>query len=250
MLYKEWTTVRTKFLIWLVIYVGGAATFLVLRSKGAIPASNDIFQIWASTSLAITLVVAALGGIDVVAEEKASGTLSFLLTRPISRTRIYATKVSLNLATLAMSFVPVSLIMLLIDQLYPARIQQVWSEVQPCGEDQWCTIVHFEEGYTLHSTAIAGGLTTVVLLLLIAAVVVCLSSLVSIFASNTLQAIFVSIPVLALFLVLTSADMYRSYEYYLNGSFSGQYAAYLLLIVAIGSLSFGAGLVAFKRKEF
>src|SRR5690349_7139796 len=129
MLYKEWITVRFKFWLWLALYglLGLLSVTLLSPTRYYVAASSDyipspLFSIWISVSTLVTIFAAILGGVDILAEELERGTLSFLLTRHITRIRIYTSKILLNVTGLAGSYILVSLIILLIDRFQPNPI--------------------------------------------------------------------------------------------------------------------------------
>ena len=109
MVYKEWLTVRYKMLLALVTY-----TLLGVLSVIAWTTAwkTSLMGIWLPVSLAGTCFMGALGGVDLISEEKDKGTISFLLTRPVSRARIYTTKIGLNVIGLASVYGLLTLIVL------------------------------------------------------------------------------------------------------------------------------------------
>jgi hypothetical protein len=246
MLYKEWTSVRTKFLIWLVLYAGVLGWYLVWRHQRLeLELNTDpIFLYWMQTSWSVTILVAALGGVDVVAGEKSSGTLSFIMTRPISRTRIYISKIGLNVATLAAVFIPINLVALADDQVQPTRILVI--ELVSNTMVRWNGIVY-------QSYDVVQGLELVGFTMLYGITIICLTSLVSIFAPNIMRAIFFTIPVLGIFIWFTSnmvMDTTPNYKDLMITWFGGMNLHNSLLLLLLAASFFGGGLVAFKRKEF
>jgi hypothetical protein len=249
MLYKEWTTVRTKFLLWVLIYAGALGLFFEERRYSSY--SEPMFQVWLGISYLLMAVVAALGGVDIIAEEKASSTLSFIMTRPISRARIYASKIGVNVAALAAACIPANLIVLVIDQLRPTPVAVYQMVNETCGRNEWCSAWR-QVGTEYQSTNALQSLGAIGLILLFGIGIICLSGLISIFAANTIRAIFFTIPALLLFVVLTVFLISCVSPYYLNNPIwvsSVNLATGLILIAIAGGLFYG-GLVLFKRKEF
>src|SRR6476659_3824558 len=101
MLYKEWRIIRIKFLIGTVIYIVGTSLFLFNRTGLVF---EPRFHSWLTINLWAMFIAGIFAGADMVAEEKANNTLSFLLIRPMSRARIYATKLSINMAAILTPF--------------------------------------------------------------------------------------------------------------------------------------------------
>jgi ABC-type transport system involved in multi-copper enzyme maturation permease subunit len=164
-------------------------------------------------------VAGVLGGVDIVAEEKANGTLSFLLTRPISRRQIYITKIGVNLAGILAPFLIGSLAVLGVDKV---------------------------------STNLADNLLMVSLVLLVGVTTTCLSGLISIFARNTLQSMLLG-------LVITGSliGSFFILESILSGLIwqiipPTLPAGFLLMVLLSGLAAgfFGAGISFFNRKEF
>jgi ABC-type transport system involved in multi-copper enzyme maturation permease subunit len=252
MLYKEWLTVRTKFLLWLIVYAGAMALFLYGRANHSY--TEPLFQSWLGIACLVMAVISALGGVDIIAEEKSSGTLSFVMTRPISRTRIYTSKIGVNVAALAAASIPANLIMLALDQFIPTPV--TWYETinVPCGEATMnCGFYGGFELTTLYqSTNALQSLAAIAVILMFGIGVICLSGFISIFATNTIRAIFFTIPALVLSVVfigflVTSINSY--YDYYPRW-FSGADGVPGLIIFTIAGGFFYAGLITFKRKEF
>ena len=108
MFYKEGLAVRYKMLFWFLVY--GITSSYVVIAKPSISGSSG--EAWISISLLVTVFVSASGGIDSIADEKQGNRLGFLLSRPISRSRIYLTKVGVNILGWAIVYFSVSFVTL------------------------------------------------------------------------------------------------------------------------------------------
>jgi ABC-type Na+ efflux pump permease subunit len=198
------------------------------------------------------VVVAALGGVDLVAEEKANSTLGFLLTKPVSRGRIYFSKILVNSLALGAAFLPGNLLILLADQLKPIPILHFYQVEGPagalCGEFQACFSQKYE--FIYHSFDILPALWVLGLILMFGVGIVCLSGLVSIFARNTMQAILLTIPGLAVFLVIVINTLGGGGRIVNAASFSTMNPLTPLLLAGAIIVFFYSGLAAFRRKEF
>ena len=256
MLYKEWQITRIKLVIWAVIYMGAAGLYMWDHSK-RLNYSEPFFQSWLGISILVMTVVAALGGVDIVSEEKASGTLGFLLTKPISRTQIYFAKIGVNILALAAAFVPFNLLLLGLDQTIPTPVKVMQFVTEPCGENTWCSGWH-DQGTVNSSFDLFQGLGMLCMILLFGAGIICLSGLISIFARNTIQAIMLTIPALIAFLVIVTSSITIPAGSGLPGSpIVGSTWSFTTLNLSTPLILGGAiivffymGLLAFRRKEF
>lgn len=249
MFYKEWQTAKVKFVIWVIIYFGAAGLFIWDHSK-RLSYSEPFFQSWLGISILVMTVVAALGGVDIVSEEKASGTLGFLLTKPISRTRIYFTKIGVNILALAAAFVPFNLFLLGLDQAIPTTVNVMQFVTEPCGENAWCSGWQ-EQGTVYHrSFDLFQGLGMLGMILLFGVGLICLSGLISVFARNTIQTIMLTIPALIAFLVIVTNSLPLTPRTGYVWSFSSINPATPLILAGAIIVFFYTGLLAFRRKEF
>lgn len=143
MFFREWFGLRLKLATWAAIYGGWAVVFLFIHvwpnqmsvfigHWGDLDVYDTLFNKWLASIALMTPVLAILGGVDLVSEERNKNTLSFLLTQPVSRTRIYVTKLLLNsgifMAIIALS----SLFILVVDRL-PRTVNMV--SYLPCATD-------------------------------------------------------------------------------------------------------------------
>jgi ABC-type transport system involved in multi-copper enzyme maturation permease subunit len=256
MLYKEWRITRLKLVIWAIIYLGATALFLQGHSQR--PTYDEpFFQSWLGISALVMTAVAALGGVDIVSEEKASGTLGFLLTKPISRTQIYFAKIWVNILALAVAFVPFNLFLLGLDQAIPTPVRVAEFVTESCGENTWCSGWQ-ERGTVYRSFDLFQGLGMLGMIFLYGAGIICLSGLISIFARNTIQAIMLTIPALIAFLVIVTSSITVSLGSGLPGSpivgstwsFTTLNLSTPLILGGAIIVFFYTGLLAFRRKEF
>src|SRR3978361_152574 len=100
MVYKEWRHTRSKFVFVLIIYILAGMVVSTLLNPANIFTRLSIFHQWVIASVYITIGGAILAGADTIAEENGKSTLSFLLTRPLSRANIYTVKFLVNSLTL------------------------------------------------------------------------------------------------------------------------------------------------------
>ncbi len=114
MLYKEWLLARTKLKILGVIYfIGifyvGTIGVITLAVFGSVPLGSNsdkfrgLFTYWGGVGALIAFISAILASADAFSEETEKNTLSFLMSRPISRVTIYSNKL---LAGLAITLIP------------------------------------------------------------------------------------------------------------------------------------------------
>jgi|GEM_PF-960186 len=259
MVYKEWRAVRLKLLLVTGAYCLMAAYLwlsipqsngFITRSthfyfdKNAVPFTIPLYEEWLTYTGFITLGAALLAGVDIIAEERNKETLGFLLARPITRTRIFTTKILLNLAVWAAIFLFVSIIMFLLDQ--QPRVFS-FSDFTP-RENQPPLVTRRQ---ILASTVTFGeALLKTGLWLLLGIAVTCLSAFISIFTRTILYSLSFSLMVLLSIFVGVSLVARIFYTPYRLGSVydlsGGLYPLLTVLIIGL----FGAGLFFFQRKEF
>ncbi|HEX2911407.1 MAG TPA: ABC transporter permease subunit [Chloroflexia bacterium] len=229
MLYKEWIIVRTKFWVSLFIYgvVGLLFSVLAYPFRDSIN-PHSLFYDWLWTCCGITVLTGILAGVDLVSEEIDKNTLSFLLTRPISREHIYRTKLGINAAAIAATFILSSLFVLWVDQL---------------GS---------------HPINLTTGLIGVIAVVLEALTMTCLSGLISIFARNTVSSMVIALATVTAgffllivatnFLQVVATDLLQIYPLRLEGP--GGYGLVIIIMALVGAVLYLAGLTAFRRREF
>lgn len=118
MFYKELLNMRLKLAIWALCYgliIWGFKNVMdFVRIGGyseSTSGSNPAFEGAQIICFLLTLILPILGGADLIAGETEKGTISFLLSRPISRTQIYTGKLLLNWAGWATIYLTISLIL-------------------------------------------------------------------------------------------------------------------------------------------
>lgn len=269
MVYREWFSLRLKLAAWLAIYGGWTVVFLsvnVLRNPmyvnsyewGGFEMYTSLFNKWLENIAVITPVLALLGGVDLISEEKNKGTLSFILTRPLSRTRIYTSKLLLNAGALVSVVGFFSLVVLVVDRL-PRSVYVSRYNMPPCDPNTYCTVLG-----TSRSIEFLPALTGLVLILLVGVMVVLNAAFLSIYCRNILQVVAAATPVVVLSYILLLAAGKR--ETFYNNSIVGVSGpifssnmivadmslllswSTVLAIVCIGLLIWR--IVAFNRKEF
>ncbi|NWJ95729.1 MAG: ABC transporter permease [Chloroflexi bacterium] len=225
---------RGKFYFWLGIYAGLMLIGLIRWSPNQAynvvttdfttgmeftPFVVPLFISWINFSGFITLIAALFGGVDLVSDEVDKNTLSFLLTKPISRTRIYLTKLLLNVVGLTLIFGLSSGVVLFIDQLQPQRVN------------------------------LLEALGDMLSVLTAAIIVIFLSGLISVFTRNTLQTIAVAVAIL-LGVSLSGAFVISKVASLLTPTV--EVGVTIGILGAIGLLCglFWSGLIAFNHKEF
>ncbi len=253
MLYKEWKVTKVKFWVWLTVFGGAAGlTLLIWVLQWGRNAQATLFQSWLIYGLVTMAVAAVLGGVDIIAEEKASGTLSFLLTRPIRRSQVYLGKIGVNFGALLVAFAPFSFLLLAIDRLNPTPIVAYKFITGPCIENLGCSGSMEPIITGTRSIDLGQGLSGIIVFGLVGAGIICLSGLVSIFARNTMQAMGFMLPVWGGLSFLIVASATNRFFYSQNPSpwpfIFGEFTV-PLLFSTVGILLAG-GLLAFKRKEF
>lgn len=172
MFYKEWIAVRFKFYLMLGLYGLASLLTLVLWLSGrSFSGKASLFYSWLTLNLIITLAAGVLAGAGLISEETGNETISFLLTRPLSRFRIYAGKILVNVLALVAAFGLVNGLMLGLSSLDPRHHDAAW------------TVPTFQ----------AGEPGMVIQTLLMGITVVCLGGLLSIFIHNLMVGVIVNV---------------------------------------------------------
>ncbi len=249
MLYKEWKMVRLKFFMLLVLY--GLAALAVIyfwlpfRYATPLPANlppkpiqpypvYPLFRGWLNFSLLSIIPIAVVCGVDTVADETDKGTLSFLLTRAIPRSRIYSAKILLNITALVVAYISTSGIVLLINRFYP---KYVYVEGNP------------NPVFLLESVRPVDALGSALLVLLVGTTITALTSVASIFARSTMYSLFLTVIILlggaVLFNHVIADILYNSSTRTLASNLPN---IMWFLVLTIGI--YGVGLFCFEHREF
>ena len=244
MWYKEWLAMRPKIGLGLAVYaLLGLTSYFgwIPTDKGQ---SYAMFNIWIPISLVGLVTLAILHGVDLVADEKDKGTISFLLTRPLGRGRIFTTKVLINLIGLTSCYVLASVLMTVI-QFIPRTFphNHYWFNTT-IGK----TVFLVDYYFTGEHLSLNECLTYALLITTTGISVLALTALISVYARAVIPAIMVSFLVL---LVVTFSLFLTTFRY---NEFDGHQPEQFLVCVPLELALIGGfyliGLVAFKRKEF
>lgn len=269
MVYRELFNLRLKLLLWAIVFFGAALFYLASNTLfGPMPVTiyqengqemyNTLFGGWLKIMIIITPALAVFGAADVISEEVGKGTLSFLLTRPFSRTRIYITKVLLNTGVLLACATFSSLLVLLVDQL-PRQVLILRWTTSPCGDNAYCS--GWTGGNGLEPSRPAELIPSLVALgvILSAAILIVFGTgLLSIFTRSFIQTIATVLPLaLLVYLVLTRNGPFARVSQYapteaelLSWTDTPARLLWLEGLVFLSGIVFLGGLVAFRRKEF
>lgn len=250
MLYKEWRQTRLKFGLMLALYaLAGLLVNTVFAPKSSDLAGHSVFQFWVVAAIFVTIFAGVLGGVDAVAEENDKGTIGFLLAHPVSRRKVYTIKILLNSGVLAVSLAVSSLVLFftqLIPRFYTANI---WDDARQAG-------VPTPVGDPVVPPLEA--VSDVVAILGLGIMLVCLSSLVSVFARSTVQAILLTFIVVlagctvifnAFYIVVGTSNFYTDENRLFSQFYEASFLAFLIL-VGLAAAIYLLGLLTFKRREF
>jgi len=242
MVYKEWRQLRLKMLMLAGIYtLIGVLVYVtqitIVHSYNTPP----MLLRWFNYSFFATIGAAVFFGVDIIAEEKNSGTLGFLLARPISRSRIYLTKILLNLCGLAVIFLVSSVILFFINTIPKAITLEEYQQIDGIYTIMPPVQIYLNPvgfGYALDKTAVT---------LILGLCFVCISGLISIFARTLLESLSLNVVIVAvLFLSLNARP---AAPYYLE--IENQNELFIIVSMALLTVWFlWAGLFFFQRKEF
>ncbi len=276
MLYKEWRLVRYKFLLWFLgfgfITMSYLFQFLVLRRFEMLVYPwngkenyTNLFEYWLNQSWNYIPILAVLGGIDLISEETGRGTLSFLLAKPLARTRLYLTKVGLNSLVLSGVIGLWSLVVLLMDQLPHTVDISKWNSVSD-GTATYFGMPHIGTG-PAHPAELFPALLSVLMVVLLCSAIAAMVGLFSIFTRNVLQTLAISILPLGL-LMFGFVQLGKEFNSQVNirteggmtgnpigeiplvaGAWEGRLVGVVLLAVLAG-LCIGSGVFLFQRKKF
>ncbi len=269
MFYREWLSLRSKVLIWLIIFGGWAILFLYqhiwLTPWVTRPYYEDqtgrlvyqsLFNEWLSGLATITPLVALLSAVDLFSEETGKGTHGFMLVQPLSRARIYATKLLLTAGVLVIVLGLTSTLVLAGDRV-PKPVYFTQFTLTPCQPFDACLVPGMSESMNLPV-----ALISFLLIALCGTVVLFGTGLLSIYCRSILLTGIAALPVL----FLTYALLYLGGRVaaYQNGTLLGVATGQIFtpsaivadlnllmwwtgVLLASCLIVFGAGIVAFKR---
>jgi ABC-type transport system involved in multi-copper enzyme maturation permease subunit len=175
-----------------------------------------------------------------------------LLTKPVSRTRIYLSKLGINILALAVTFLPVNIVVLVIDQLNPTGISDLARYSAACRQENAVESCLAIIRATAESSNLWQAIAVIGMILLFGIGIICLTGLISIFARNTMQAILFTPPALIAFVVIVAisvvfSDRSNGVD---NGLFNSISLTTPLLLLCLGGSFFYIGLHFFRTKEF
>lgn len=268
MIYRELFNLRLKLLLWVIVFFGGALFFLATNTLSgpmavAIYPDNDqeryntLFGGWLKVMTIITPALTLFGAADIISEEVGKGTLSFLLTRPFSRTRIYITKILLNTGVFLACAILSSLVVLLVDQLPRQVLISRWT-TSPCGENAYCSGWSGGNLEPSRPSDIVPALAALGIILGAAVLLVFGTGLLSILTRSFIQTIITALlPALLLNLLLTRDSPLARVNQYgptdavpLNWNDLPQSLLWLAVLVCLSGVVFLGGLITFRWKEF
>jgi hypothetical protein len=220
---------------------------------------QSLFNEWLFNLGIVTPPLALLGGLDLFSEESGRGTLSFLLTQPISRTRIFTTKYLLTAGSLV-CIVGLSSLLVLAGDRIPEPVYNSRFTLNPCQPFDSCLVPATSQPIEFSSALL--GLS---LIILCGVLVIMGAGLCSIFCRSILLTGLAALPIL----FLSYALLYEGgrLEVYQDGSLLGVatgqifqpsfiVADFPLLISWVAVLLAGctalfmAGLTIFKHANF
>jgi ABC-type Na+ efflux pump permease subunit len=253
LIYKEWLALRPKLFMMTLFF--GVVALLVSTVWAPNPYGYDgpLYNRWLIAALLLTLLVAVLGGVDAVAEESDKGTIGFLLTRPISRLKIYITKLLLSGPALALTLFLSSFIMFFVDHIPREHVTYTYLSNPTCTPDGQFVPIPPANVVTnsLPNDVISrwDAVTAIGVIFLIGLTLLCLSALVSVFARTTIQAIVLTMMVvLVIGFILTNLNN-NYFRLSVNPQIFGQ-PLVPGLTFSLGAIFFLAGLFSFRRRDF
>ncbi len=269
MVYRELFNLRIKATFWVIVYLGSMILYLVSHTfYGPMPVSlyldngvemyNTLFGGWLKVLVLITPALALLGAPEAISEEVGKGTLSFLLTRPFTRTRIYTTKILLSAAIFLIGGTISSLIVLLVDQL-PRQVLILRWTTSPCGDNSYCSgWISSSNLEPSRPAEILPSLIATAVVLIGGTLIVFATGLLSIYTRNVIQTILAALPVVLLVgLVLNGNGPFARVNQFapmeaelLRWSDTIPRLFWLMGLGIVSMIIFGGGLLAFNRREF
>ncbi len=235
MWYKEWLTVRHKLILMTAIYTLIGASVILIFGQYRSRFNEGLYDYWLSIASIATVFLGMLGGLDAFSDEVDKNTLSFLLTRPISRANIFRSKIWLYGLVMSFVFFFFNFLMLLLSHL---TYQNTWTDLYNPPT------IEFSSIFAANSLVLLGGWSGLTL-----------SALVSIFTRSAMQTLFVTLviamvifPVFFIinglvFSSLVSIGVTRM------GNLTSFLAMLIPEILLVGGL-YRAGFVSFKRRVF
>lgn len=254
MWYKEWLLARVKFLLMAIVMIAIAGLFTSLSFSTLLTTSyqnrdSSLFNLWINLGIALIALGAIMGGVDTISNEVDNNTLSFLLSRPLTRSRVYLTKLGINALWISVLFTVSCLYFLAIDQI-PRQV----GVYEPVTESNSCGYAIYTGtklvGFKLaDSTPLVTGLFQTAAIVLIGCGLLCLNTLISLFTRNVTQSltfglagtimVYFASQIIGAFLGL------NNYNYLQADKLPLTFTVVLFLTLIV----FSIGLVAFKRKE-
>ncbi len=203
MLYKEWRVIRFRFFLAIAVFIGmGAWTLIYWKPTPKCQSTPDGTYVctssyldtlsfnstWLLYGLFLTVGFGILLSADLISEEQNNGTLTFVLCRPISRATVYAAKIAARVVALLVmqSFVFISLLIL----------GPIFKNSSPDN--------------------LPNELTLTLALMALGVWLVCLSGVISIFTTNAIQTILITVLVvlsLILFLKMFQISLEKPWRF-------------------------------------
>lgn len=250
MWYKELFLVRAKQNIILGLYTATALLMWALRSdfttNNTFLDNQSIYNTWFRFAAVFVVVGAMIGGVDSISAEKNDNTLSFLITRPVSRLQIYGQKFLVNAVVMLGFFAVANLIVWSLDQI-PHFMTYYGTNLTSDCFDQ--TVYNGQiEAY---SAPFQGAFSQVVMFSVLSLAVLSVTTFFSIFGKTVIHSLMLN--VIALFCITIAYTKFGETFGYMQtwGIGLGYDKPYHLIMFALITIFFlGLGLRVFSRKEF
>jgi ABC-type transport system involved in multi-copper enzyme maturation permease subunit len=256
MWYKEWLSVRIKFVMMLVIFGLAGLLFCTVFAPDRIYngfGNGSIFMRWVGVAFLLAVGAGILGGVDIIASEREQNTITFLLARPVNRFKIYFSKLGINAVAFIAVFLPVNLLVLLVDKL-PRQIPTFQTTSLLNATSCSGSVITSQTGTVLATTTPTNiGLPLIIVGTLLGVAVICITALASIFATTMVNGILLSLIGLAVSVSLIGPIGSRvkgSYYSVYNLTEVGYARDNILLLIVYSVIIFGTGAFLFRRKEF
>ncbi len=247
MWYKEWLTVRFKLVLMIAVYtLFGGALCLVYSSRGT--SYMKLFDYWILIGGVITLMIGVLGGLDTFSDEVGKNTLSFLLTRPVSRRKIFLSKVGLYGLGMIIIYPLISFVIFLADHTPHYFNNYGYLNGNYCNQE----FLGVAAAEMINTT---NAIIATALVLLAGLGGLALSTLVSIFTRSAMQTLTVTLVILLPFVVALAPAIQTTVYSIKFISFSNRedVTDFLRIVLPEMLLVVGlyiAGFISFKRKMF